>query len=237
MLRLTQILSAGLIIALIPVLTSCFTEDPGPLQKAHEEFAIIDFDRLEMGSAFHIEVEQANTFSVEVRGDRRNIDDLDVFKSGSTLIIQFDDNANRRHDTHIYITMPTLKAVNFSGASVSKIRGFESGDDFDCYLSGASVSQIDADYREIDVIVSGASNVVLNGTGDELHAEISGASSLTGFNYPVREAVLHVSGASEAKVTVSDALTVTADGASSVLYRGDPTVTSNTSGASTVQQD
>jgi hypothetical protein len=235
--RYSNILASAFIMVFATITISCDHEDPGPLQKAHKEFAILDFDRLEMGSAFNIEVEQSNTFSVDVRGDRRNIDDLEVFKSGNTLIIQFDDNANRHHDTYIYITMPTLKAVNFSGASVSKIRGFASDDDLDYFLSGASVSQLDADFREINLVVSGASHMSLHGSGDELDGEVSGASSLKAFNYPVREATLNVSGASEAHVTVTDELTITASGASSVLYRGSPSVTSNTSGASHVQKD
>ena len=228
---------AAAIITLVPVLISCDNEDPGPLQEVHKEYAITDFDRLEMGSAFNITVEQGNIFSVDVRGDRRNIDDLDVYKSGSTLIIKYEDHANRRHDTYVNITMPRLEGVNFSGASVSKIRGFESDDDLDFNLAGASKSQLESNFREIDAVISGASSLVLFGSGDEIHGDISGASSIKAFDYPVREAAIELSGASEGKVTVTDELKVTASGASSVLYRGNPSVTANTSGASSVQKD
>ncbi|WP_276365880.1 head GIN domain-containing protein [Chryseolinea sp. H1M3-3] len=237
MFRHVHAFSTILVLIIMPVLTACFREDPGPLQEVRKDYAITDFDRLEMGDAFNIEVEHGNTFSIEVRGDRRNIDDLEVYKSGNTLMIKFEDNSNRHHSTYVDITMPRLESVNFSGASVSKIRGFTSDDDFDFYLSGASVSQLDADFREINLILSGASSAVLFGSGDELHGEVSGASSLKAFDYPVREATLNVTGASEARVTATDELSVTASGASSVLYRGNPSLTTNTSGASTVQKD
>jgi hypothetical protein len=237
MLRRSQPLSIAFVFALGTLFTSCYREDPGPLQEIHKEFSVTDFDRLEMGDAFNIQVEQGNAFQVDVRGDRRNIDDLEVYKSGNTLIVKFEDNAERHHDTYIDITMPRLESVNFSGASVSKIRGFDSDESLDFYLSGASVSQLDSEFREINLTVSGASNVVLFGSGDELSAEISGASSLKGFDYPVRQATLEVSGASEGRVTVTGELKVTASGASSVLYRGDATATINVSGASTVQKD
>ena len=237
MLRPLNILRAGFAIALFSIITSCHKEDPGPLQEVRKDYSIVDFDRLEMGSAFNIEVEQGNAFSLQVKGDRRNIDDLDVYKSGSTLVIEFDDNANRHHDTYINITMPGLKGVNFSGASVSKIRGFDSEEDLDLYLSGASTAQLDANYREIDLVISGASNLVLFGSGDEFRAEISGASTLYAFDYPVRQAMIDISGASEGKVAVTDELKVTAEGASSILYHGNPSVISNISGASTVQKN
>ena len=238
MLRPLNILKTVVAIAVFSILTSCCDEDPGPIQETRKEYALVDFDRLEMGSAFNIEVEQGNAFSVKVKGDRRNIDDLNVYKNGNTLVAEFDDDdGNRRHDTYIYITMPSLKGVNFSGASVSKIRGFESEDALDFHLSGASISQLDARYREVDIVVSGASSLVFFGSGDQFHAEISGASTFKAFDYPVREAMIDVSGASEVKVAVTDELRVTAGGASSLLYRGNPSVTSNISGASTVQKD
>jgi hypothetical protein len=230
-------LAAFLLVAFSIIMISCDTEDPGPLQETRKEFPIVDFDRLEMGSALNIEVEEANIFSIQAKGDRRNINDLEVYTSGNTLIIEFDDNSDRRHDTYIKITMPRLEAVNFSGGSVSKIRGFESDDELDLYLSGASVAQLDSEYRKLNLVVSGASSLLMHGAGDELHAEISGASTLTGFDYPVREATARLTGASEGKITVTEELNVTAGGASSILYRGNPAVTSNTSGASTVQKD
>jgi hypothetical protein len=230
-------LAAFLLVTFSVILISCDTEDPGPLQETRKDFSIVDFDRLEMGSAFNIEVEHDNIFSIQAKGDRRNINDLEVYKSGNTLIIEFDDNDDRRHDTYIKITMPRLDAVNFSGGSVSKIRDFESDGDLDLYLSGASVSQLDSDYRKLNLVVSGASSLLMHGSGDELVAEISGASTIKAFEYPVRKATANLSGASEGKIMATDELNVTAAGASSVLYRGNPTLTSNTSGASTVQKD
>ncbi|HYG18644.1 MAG TPA: head GIN domain-containing protein [Ohtaekwangia sp.] len=213
---------------------SCEVEDPGPLQDDRKEFTVIDFDRLEMGSALHIEVVQGNTFRVMARGDRRNINDLEVFKQGTTLVVRFDENTGRRHDTFVTITMPELVAANFSGASVSTVEGFESDGALTLYLSGASVAQLDAGYRQLEVVVSGASSLMLHGLGDELDGEISGSSVLSAFDYPVREATLNVSGSSNGKVTVTDALKATATGASAILYRGNPSVVEQVSGGSSV---
>lgn len=222
----------GIVIAAL--FTGCQTEDPGPLQYTERDYSLTDFDRLEMGSAFHIEVKQGTFFKIHVSGDQRNINDLEVYKSGSTLVIKYDEQVNRRHDTHIEIEMPVLHGVNFSGASVSTIEDFESDSELDLILSGASVCQIEAGYRELNVNVSGASKLIMDGLGDELHADVSGASTISAFDFPVDEAYLNVTGASLAKVTVSNELDVTASGASEVIYKGNPTLQSNTSGDSKV---
>jgi hypothetical protein len=216
---------------------SCETEDPGPVQRSEKKFSIIDFDRLEVGSALDVRVEQSSTYSIEVTGDRRNIDDLEVLKTGSTLVIKFDDNSNRIHDTYVTITMPYLEGASLSAASTSKINGFESDEDIDLYVSGASVCQLNAGYREVNLTLSGASSLLMSGLGDEINAEVSGASVLTAFDYPVREASVNISGASSGKVTVTDELTAIASGTSFLVYRGNPSVTSSISENSTVVSD
>jgi hypothetical protein len=236
MTRTSQPLSALLLFTVITLLFSCEVEDPGPLQEVSEHYSLVDFDRLEIGSAFHIEVEQAGTFSIRAKGDRRNINDLDVYKKGNTLIIEYDESADRRHDTYITITMPVLKSVNFSGSSVSVVKGFESDDKLDYFLSGSSASQLDAGYREVNLVLSGASTLVMRGLGDEITAGISGASELSALDFPLREATINVSGSSSARVTVSDELHVIAAGSSAVLYQGNPTLETNASGSSRVER-
>ncbi|HTF17180.1 MAG TPA: head GIN domain-containing protein, partial [Chryseolinea sp.] len=201
------------------------------------EFAVMDFDRLEMGSGFIIDVEQSSSFEVEARGDQRNLDDLEVFVSGNTLTARFRNNANRNHSTRIEVKMPALKSINFSGGTKSKIEDFESDQQLDVFLSGAALCEVKVGYRKVKVVLSGASKLDIEGLGDEMNAEVSGASVLIAFDYPVRAADVNVSGASFGKVTVSDDLAAVASGASRLLYRGSPTVSSDVSGASSVQKD
>lgn len=227
-----------LIGTLAATLTACHDyEDGGPIQYEEKSFSIADFDRLEIGDAFIIRVEQGNYFSINVRGDRRNIDDLEVLKSGNTLIVRFDEYENRRHETYIDITMPTIEAVVFSGASNSVITGFRDLETFTFSLSGASISQADLQAVNLIVNLSGASIMDLRGDAIDLKAEISGASSLKAYNFPVQTADVRVSGASAGKITVHDALHAIVSGSSSVRYRGNPLVDSDVSGASSLQRD
>jgi len=226
------------ITAVVAITTSCtHTEDPGPLWEDKRQFAVMDFDRLEMGSGFQIDVEQSSSFEVEAHGDMRNLDDLEVYVNGNTLMARFRNNANRKHSTRIEIKMPTLAGVNFSGGTYSKIEEFESDQQLDMYLSGGSLCQLEVGYKKINLVLSGASKLDIEGLGDEMNAELSGASELNAFDYPVRAADVNVSGASFGKITVTDNLKAVGSGASRLLYRGSPTVTSNMSGASSVGKD
>ncbi len=225
-----------MIMAVAILFTSCIEEDPGPKQSDTHSFALTDFDKLEIGDAFVVNVQKGNEFSVNVEGDRRNLDDLSVFKTGSTLVARYLTNRNRQYNTYITITMPALSSFNFSGAVNAHVSDFVS-DRMDVTLSGASLAQLNLQVRELYCNISGASQLRLTGEGQKIDGSISGASLLSGFDYALSDARLIVSGASTGRVSVSQQLNVTASGASVVVYRGSPQVNAQVSGASVVKQD
>lgn len=220
------------------VFTACnYEEDPGPLQELEKEYALLDFDRLEMGDAFIITVQQSPIYSVKVRGDRRNLNDLDVDKIGTTLRIRYREFQNRQYATYVTITMPNVKGINFSGASTSTISGFSELTELDCTFSGASVAQLNVQAQSVNLNLSGASKMTATGKAAILKATVSGASIYSGFGFETEDATLDVSGASKANVFANVTLRATASGASSILYRGNASVTPSVSGASSIQPD
>ncbi len=222
---------------LLITLAACGREDIGPYQGGTQTYGLTSFNRLDMGSAFTITVQQASTFSIVATGDRRNLDDLDVYVQNNTLMARYRNNRNRKYETAFVITMPTLRGVSFSGASRSDITGFKNQDNLDIELSGASKGAFSVSAARTNVILSGASQLQLDGEAANLLGELSGASNLQAFDYPAQKASIGVSGASKANVNVSNALVIDASGASVVRYRGNPSVEQHVSGASKVQKD
>ncbi len=219
------------------LVSSCLREqDPGPLQRDERNYNVQDFDRLEMGDAFVVAVVQNPVYSVTVRGDRRNLDDLNISKLGTTLRIFYPTNAERDHTTFITIGMPALRGVSFSAASSSTISGFK-GDAVDLVLTGASICQLSIESKRADINLSGASRLTVTGKGEALNAKISGASELYAYNFAAGAVDADASGASKVSVLASQTLKATASGASIIYYKGSPSVTSSVSGASTVASD
>ncbi len=218
-------------------MSSCFDEDPGPRQQDKRNYSVLDFDRIEAGDALIVTIQFAEGFSIEAEGDRRNLDDLMIYKNGNTLVAEFRQHERRQYETFLTITMPALYSADFSGATQATILGFDPVDRFDISLSGASFVQLNQDAKEIHMNLTGASQLGLKGTGEVLDGTISGASLLSAFEYPSARAKLVVSGASNSKVTVADELNVNVSGASTVLYRGEPELIIDSSGSSIVRKD
>jgi hypothetical protein len=225
----------------VTLLQSCIFIGEGsltPLNSDSRNFDLRDFDQLEIGNAFDVRVRQSGQFSIFVRGDRRDIEDLDVFVDrNGKLVMRYRNWRLRRYDMDVDITMPVLTGIDFSGATDATIDGFGNIRNLDIELSGASKSVIDGDWERINLDVSGASNLILHGQGLSLGGDLSGASRLDAFDYPVDNVDLGLSGASNARVLVGKTLKVNASGASDLRYRGTPEVRSTISGGSTVKKD
>jgi hypothetical protein len=229
---------AAIFLSVALTLSSCFNDpDPGPLQSDERDYAILDFDRLEMGDYFVINVQQSPVFSIRARCDRRKLDDLKTYKVGSTLKIEFPDSRSRDYATYIDIKMPKLKGINFSGVSNSIVTGFRDEDQFEVILSGASISQLDFKSESAKIILTGASQLTTSGITHSLTSRISGGALLNAYNLPVSTADIEVSGASGAKVNVATSLKAVASGGSFIYFRGDAGVNASTSGASVVRAD
>ncbi|RAJ92512.1 putative autotransporter adhesin-like protein [Larkinella arboricola] len=232
------------------LLTSCNREDVGPLQEGQQTFALTGFDRLDMGSGFDVNVQPGATFSIVAKGDQRNLDDLDVVVRNGTLTAEYRTYRNRKFATTFTITMPTLRAVKFSGGVHATLKGFANAASLDLDLSGGTHTTFEGLASRTNVQLSGGSKLELKapqvttgddtvtGRIDELLVDASGASNVQAFYYAASEVNVKTSGASHAEITATQSLVAEASGASKIRYRGNPAkVNQNASGASKIERD
>jgi hypothetical protein len=209
-----------------------------------KEFPLKGFDKLDMSSAFQIDVSQGSSFKVLVDAERsEDLEDLEVRISSGTLIAKYRDGKggwkwnNNRKKVYFTIVMPNLRQVDFSGATKSKISGFNDLEDVVLKFSGAANSEINIKADKVKLDCSGASSIKMNGSTSKMDFDVSGASNINAYNFTARDVDADISGASSVKVAASKSLNVEASGASSLRYRGQPSVKSDVSGASSVKSE
>ncbi len=232
--------SVVVITALSLIMSSCDvlqqTVDPKDAKQA--AFDVKNFNGLEIGNAFEITVTKGSDYKVKASGDSRDIDDLVVKERNGTLEVYYRNNWRlRRYKMSIEIEMPTLRKIDFSGATESSIKGFDNLEELEIDLSGASKGTFYTSAKTFDIELSGASTLELNGKTDKIYSELSGASTLNAFSTNAADASLNLSGASNGRVNVALQLKVKASGASKVRYRGDAKVESDLSGSCKVMKE
>jgi hypothetical protein len=205
-----------------------------------KNFEVKDFDRLKVGSIFKINVRPGQVFAVKVSGDREYVDEVLAEVKGGELEITFKEGKTRlrlKNAVTIEVTLPYLRAVNFSGTTNSTIHPGFTTSNFVAYISGTANAEITMESQEMYLDVSGAANLKITGKSDKLKVNTDGTSGLDAFNLTVTDATVDVSGTSGAKINASGSIKANASGAASIKYKGDAKVASmNTSKLSTVKK-
>ncbi len=207
---------------------------------ATEDFEFADFASVEVFNAFDVEIVQSDSFNVTIRADDDILELVSVSKDGKTLSVRLAQGLTISTEVTLEarITMPDLEALDLSGATSATVSGFRSEGQIDVELSGASNLDGDLEAIRIDLNVSGASRVTLEGSAGGLTIVGSGASNFDLAEFIVDTAEVRLSGASGATVNVEERIgSVDVSGASRLRYFGDPSLGDvRTSGASTLDK-
>jgi len=243
------------------LLAGCVREGvPGSGNPTTQEFNFSDFTRVEVGSAFQVEIVQADSYRVSVTADDNLFEYIRVSKQGETLKIGLKLLPLRPLFTTLRaeITMPEIYDLDLSGATRGTVSGFSSTENLDIEVSGASsldmsdiaagdvefelsgASRVRGDITAIgdaQLNLSGASKAELTGSANDMLIKASGASQLGLDNFPVDNADVRLSGASGATVNLDGRLDADLSGASRLSYIGEPTMGDiQTSSGSTVSK-
>ena len=182
-----------------------------------EQRNVTGFKRVDAGGAINVEVDAQKDFSVNVEADDNLLQYIKTEVNGDTLKIYSEGRISPSAKLNVKISMPEIEGINLSGASDGRI------------------SNVKAD--ELELKVSGASEVSINGEAKTLEADASGASTINAENLKVEDANVEASGASKAMVSATNNLEADASGASKISYTGEPkNIKQNSSGASSISK-
>jgi len=221
-------------------------------------YDFVDFNRLEISSAFDVEVVRGSAFSISVTADENMFDFIRVSQIENTLKIDMSPGYSYFPSVLIArVVMPDIQSLSAFGASRVEVSGFTFEHEFAADISGASTlefagavmgdvrldagtaSRIQGVIRAIDIDfeVTGASRVNLNGNARNVHITGGGASNIDLSGMEAHNATVGLSGASSTVVNITGRLDAGLTGASHLKYIGEPELGNiNLSDFSTVSQ-
>lgn len=175
------------------------------------------FTAVNISGAFEVEIVAQKEAGVELEGDDNLLPLVRTEVSNGVLSIFNSQSYSTSEAIRVRISLPRLDAVSTSGASDIVVTNVKS-DDFNVSTSGAGSLKISGEAKTLDLEISGAGSV---DTKDLRAARVSVDSS----------------GAAEATVYASEDLRVSASGAGSVEYYGDPkNVSESVSGGASISK-
>jgi len=203
-----------------------------------EERSIGTYEKLSVYDAFDVSITYGSaTSKITVEANDNLMKYIITSLDGDYLVIKLDSKISVKSSAtlKVNITVPKLTKIQISGASSVTFVNELNTSSLVAELSGASSLKGIVNLSTLNLDLSGASNANLIGTVDTGTMDISGASTVTSYDCAVNVLGIDLSGASSGALTVNGVLNVTASGASSFHYKGNPTIsTQDITGASSL---
>lgn len=160
------------------------------------------FKKIKADSAVALEVSFKPEYSVTLEGDDNILPQFTTEVDGDKLIITSKGKVTTQSRVKVRITMPELTFLDLNGAVDATVTGVK-GENLEVDANGASRLKIDGEVRELD-------------------ADATGASKFGGDDLKVENAKVKANGASYIIVNASGELKAEANGASGIMYIGEP---------------
>jgi hypothetical protein len=179
-----------------------------------DQRSVTDFTEISASGGLIVEW-HAGPPSLSIKTDENLLRYIESRVSDSKLRLRTREHLRPTDHIRVTITSPKLNGGDLSGAVDLVAHG----------LTGS----------KFYVRARGASDITLDGTVDELLADVTGAGDLRAKSLMVKSAEISTTGAASAVVNVSDALRVSITGAGDVVYYGNPkTLEKHVTGAGSV---
>jgi hypothetical protein len=199
-------------------------------------FDVRDFEEIHLNGAMNIRVTQGAVYSLKIKGDPIDIQDLNVSVKANSLQIYYKQAREKRYQMTTVMTVPSLRKIGLEGAISLVVDNFQNTKAWSIQLVGASKIEIPINAETLETQILGASALKLSGVCSEVSAKIDGASSMDGSSLNSKNTSLEINGTSIASIKVSNKLNVVATGVSSVYYYGDPITNIKTEALCIVQK-
>jgi len=212
------------------------------LQAQESETRKLDaFQKISVSGGVDVILKQGNSPSVKIEVEGIDLEDVETEIRGGTLHISMKKKGwnwswGGKDKLRAEVTYTELAEVRASGASDVRTEGAWKGERLTLHLSGASDAKLELKAGHFEAHASGAGDVKAHGEAGTMDVHLSGASDFIAHELKVSRAELHCSGASDARLWVTDSLTGSASGSSDISYKGNPsTLKLNTSGAASIR--
>ena len=163
---------------------------------------IADFNGVDVGGVFQVEVILGKDYAVEVEADDNLHQHIRTEVRGGVLKITSAERLKSESPIRIRVSAPDIDTVEAAGASKVSIQGVNNS--------------------ELAIDTSGASKVSLEGVTANLKIDVSGASKIEASALKAESALVDASGASSVEIHVTERLVSEASGASKISYSGNP---------------
>jgi len=191
-----------------------------------QERVIGSFDKLNVQVGMHVRIAAGNAESATLEGESNILGHVITDIKDGELTIKLAQNQGYSQTKAVTVTIHTAKLDQIlvsTGCSVESELPIKSSN-FTAAVETGSRLSASISAKTLKLTIAQGSQASLEGKATEADIRLSGAGKLMADKLTISRATIRLDGASHANIHVTDALSASADGISTVNYTGNPTV-------------
>jgi phage shock protein PspC (stress-responsive transcriptional regulator) len=188
---------------------TCEKEADDEFSDRHANADLRDFNEVEVTGKFDLRITNGNDYNVELLGPESEKAKYKIHRMGRTLIIEYQGRKKNWEvndlgidEVRINVTTPEFQKLEATGFGEIRFDNYN-GRNLEIDSRGPIKIRGELNMQDVSVTLTGKSEAELSGHANNLNATIELASKLRAYNLDVSDAMVEVSGASNAKVNVS----------------------------------
>ena len=185
--------------------------------KAQNSIPINEFTKINLSAVANVELVIADRYSVYIENNAEKL--ISTLKVVNNELI-IGDNFNAAGKIKVYAKSITDIKLD-GGANLKSLDTLKSSD-LNIIMDGASEAHLIVSSNNIKVDIDGGTKLILDGKATNAVFETDGAALLNASKLSVINMNIEADGGSNVKIFVSESLHAKADGASLVIYQGEP---------------
>jgi len=232
-------LSALLVIAGFGVASLSSCDDnciQGSGHQVTETRKVVDFKKIDISGAFKVILKQDSSLTVTITADDNIMKHIKTPVKGDELYIKNKRGTCSTSETVVTIGVHNLDEISTSGSNEVSSNGTLVTKDLSIGMSGDSKITLTLNAANVSTEGSGSSELYLTGQASSHKIDFSGDGKLSAYGFIVGDYDIETSGSSDCEVNVLHNLHVSTSGSSDIKYKGNPSITEEKSGSSSLEK-
>ena len=178
------------------------------------------FSKIDVSSGIEVQLEQAETTSVEVEADSNLLQHITTKVVNGTLEITTDENIDTSVARNVKIKMPKIEALNSSSGASIHINNTIRGNSIQIKSSSGSEVEATLEFENIDLETSSGSATTLTGKALKFSSKSSSGSEINADKLEANEVYAQATSGSSTDVNAILLLNAKSSSGSSIKYSG-----------------
>ena len=228
----------GFLVLLITLAAGCVSNVPcvsGSGNVKSETRTVGAFQSIDLQGTGNIYVTQGNESSLRVEAEDNLLPYLQTNVTNGILRVGMNQSCVRNtRPINVYATMRDVRDLSVGGAGNIVSQSPLTSDRISVGIAGSGSIDLNVTATTLNSSITGAGSERVAGKVSIHRVTIAGTGTLDAFDLGTATTIIDITGTGNAKVTVSENLTVKISGAGTVMYRGNPTVSKEITGVGSV---